>query len=141
MSVSLRLEKSSRTFVINGQPLARGGEAAIYEVPDQPGLVAKVYYQPTAEHADKVAAMIAAPPTDPMAGRGHVSIAWPVDRLLEVATPRFLGFVMPRVDQVRPVLEFYNPASRLQMCPLFHFGYLLRTARNLAGAVRALHDR
>jgi hypothetical protein len=141
MSTSLRLEKGARTFVINGQPLARGGEAAIYQVPDQPALVAKVYYQPTAEHADKVAAMIAAPPTDPMAGRGHVSIAWPVDRLLEAGTPRFVGFVMPRVDQVRPILEFYNPASRLQVCPLFHFGYLLRTARNLAAAVRALHER
>jgi hypothetical protein len=137
----LRLERGARTFEINGQLLARGGEAAIYHVPDQPTLVAKVYYQPTIEHADKVAAMLAAPPTDPMAGRGHVSIAWPVDRLLETATPRCVGFVMPRVDKVRPVLEFYNPASRLQVCPLFHFGYLLRTARNLAAAVRALHER
>src|SRR5262249_13731880 len=30
---------------------------------------------------------------------------------------------------------------RLQGCPRFHYGYLMRTARNLAGAVRALHDR
>jgi hypothetical protein len=135
------LEKDARPFHLNSQPLARGGEAAIYEIPHEPGLVAKVYYQPTAAHADKVAAMLAAPPTDPMAGRGHVSIAWPVDRLVECRTPRFLGYVMPRVDRVRSILEFYNPASRLQMCPLFHYGYLLRTARNLAAAVRAIHER
>jgi serine/threonine protein kinase len=127
--------------VLNGQALARGGEAAIYEVPHQPTLVAKVYHQPTPEHADKLAAMIAAPPTDPMAGKGHVSIAWPVDRLLEAATPRFLGYVMPRVDRVQPLIDFYNPGSRLQRCPLFHYGYLLRTARNLAAAVRAIHER
>ncbi len=141
MSLSVRLERGSQTFTLNGQPLARGGEATIYEVPGQPSLVAKVYHQPTADHAAKVAAMIAAPPSDPMAGRGHVSIAWPLDRLLDAAAPRFLGYVMPRVDKVRPILEFYNPASRLELCPLFHYGYLLRTARNLAAAVRAIHER
>src|SRR5262249_24014405 len=35
----------------------------------------------------------------------------------------------------------YNPRSRLRLCPHFHYGYLLRTARNLAAAVRALHER
>ena len=48
---------------------------------------------------------------------------------------------MRRVDKVRRILEFYNPRSRLQTCPLFHYGYLLRTARNLAAAVRAVHER
>src|SRR5689334_12473987 len=111
MSLSVRLERTAQTFQFNGQPLARGGEAAIYELPGQP-LVAKVYHQATADHAAKVAAMIAAPPTDPMAGRGHVSIAWPLERLLDAAAPRFVGYVMPRVDRVKPILEFYNPASR-----------------------------
>ncbi len=136
----LRLEKEGGSFLLTSQPLARGGEAGIYEVPQRPRLVAKVYHQATAEHAAKVAAMIAAPPADPMAGTGHVSIAWPTDRLLDAAG-RFLGYVMPRVDKVRPIVDFYHPQSRLQLCPLFHFGYLLRTARNLAAAVRAVHER
>jgi serine/threonine protein kinase len=139
--MQLRLERSSLTLLLNGQPLARGGEATIYEVPRQPTLLAKVYHQPTQEHADKVAAMIAAPPTDPMAATGHVSIAWPLDRLLEASSPRFCGYIMRRVDKVQPIFEFYNPRSRLRFCPLFHFGYLLRTARNVAAAVRAIHER
>ncbi|HYT90085.1 MAG TPA: hypothetical protein VEL76_15365 [Gemmataceae bacterium] len=141
MTLTLRLERGAHTFLLEGQPLARGGEAAIYVLPHQPTLVAKVYHEPTAAHAAKVAAMIAAPPADPMAGRGHVSIAWPLDRLLEAGGSRFLGYVMPRVDRVWPILEFYNPGARLRLCPLFHYGYLLRTACNLAAAVRALHER
>jgi hypothetical protein len=138
----VRCERSGATFLLTGTPLARGGEAAVYAVPQQPGLVAKVYHQPTAEHAAKLEAMLANPPTDPMAARGAISVAWPVDRLLHAGDLRLcLGYVMPRVEQVRPVFEFYNPRTRLQACPLFHHGYLLRTARNLAAAVRAVHER
>jgi hypothetical protein len=111
-------------------------------VPGQPGLVAKVYHQPTAGHVAKLEAMLANPPADPMTARGGISIAWPVDRLWTVDEPaRCLGYLMPRVDQARPLFDVYNPGTRLQVCPLFHHGYLLRTARNLAAAVRAVHER
>src|SRR5262249_20945180 len=85
---------------------------------------------------------IAAPPADPMYGTGHASIAWPVERLLGVDGPRdVVGYLMPRVARALPVYEVYNPRSRLRLSPLFHQGYLLRTARNLAAAVAALHER
>ena len=45
----------------------------------------------------------------------------------------------PVVDEI--LFDVYNPGTRLQVCPLFHHGYLLRTARNLAAAVRAVHER
>src|SRR5205823_523526 len=47
----------------------------------------------------------------------------------------------PRVQRALPIFEFYNPKSRLQLCPLFHFGYLLHTTRNLCAAVHAIHER
>src|SRR5262245_23173348 len=135
-------ESDGRVLPVGGQPLAAGGEAVVYELPDLPDLVAKVYHRPAAEHAAKLAAMLAAPPADPMAGSGHVSIAWPADRLLAADGSRtVIGCLLPRVDGALPAFEFYNPRSRLRLCPLFHYGYLLRTARNLAAAVRALHDR
>jgi DNA-binding helix-hairpin-helix protein with protein kinase domain len=138
----VRLEKDAQTIVLAGPPLARGGEATIYELPQRPTLVAKVYHQPAARHAEKLAAMLAAPPADPMAGKGHVSIAWPTDRLLKGdAGQDCVGFVMPLVDRAVPVLEFFNPQARLRQCPGFHYGYLLRTARNLAAAVRAVHEK
>jgi hypothetical protein len=113
----------------------------VHELPERPGLVAKVYHQPTPEHADKLAAMLGTPPADPMADSGHASIAWPVDRLLAADDGVFVGYAMPRVELARPVFEVYNPRCRLQACPGFHYGYLLRTARNLAAAARAVHER
>lgn len=144
----VRLETTAQEIELSGAPLGSGGEAAIYVLPDTPFQVAKLYHRPKPEHADKLQAMLAAPPLDPMAGTGHNSIAWPTDRLLAVEPlPKgveagaVVGYVMPRVDKVRLIQEFYNPKSRLQVCPLFHYGYLLRTARNLAAAIRALHER
>jgi hypothetical protein len=135
------LEHDPHTPPLQCLALVRGGEATVYELPERPGLVAKVYHCPTPEHADKLAAMLATPPADPMAGSGHASIAWPVDRLLAAGDQAFLGYAMPRVEQARPVFEVYNPRSRLQACPRFHYGYLLRTARNLSAAARAVHER
>lgn len=129
-------------FEVAGAPLGTGGEANVFAVPGQPGVVAKVYHKPTAEHAEKLTAMLAAPPDDPMAKSGHASIAWPTARLVTADDAgRFAGFLMPRIDQARHVNEYYIPKSRQQQCPLFHYGYLMRTARNLAAAVRAVHDR
>src|SRR5687767_11615006 len=105
-------EGSAREIVLDGPPLGGGGEANIFALPHQPALVAKVYHQPTPEHADKLAAMLAAPPADPMAGSGHASIAWPVERLWAAeGLPRVVGYLMPRVHQARLLYEFYNPKA------------------------------
>jgi hypothetical protein len=143
MRVQLEKEAALESAVLELEStfLFKGGEAAIYALPGRDALVAKVYHKPIAQRAEKLAAMIAAPPVDPMAAHGHASIAWPLDRLLAADDRRFVGFVMPRVHNARPIFEFYNPRARLKQCPLFHYGYLVRTARNLAAAVRALHER
>lgn len=120
--------------------LAAGGEARIFVHPENPLEVVKVWHQPTAERARKLEAMLANPPSDPMAGQGHVAIAWPTD-LVCLPPRRTVGFVMPRVQGVRPIIDFFNPKSRLQASPLFNWFYLHRTARNLATALRALHER
>jgi WD40 repeat protein len=138
----LRQPETSQEFELEAAPLGTGGEANVYAIPGQSAIVAKVYHKPTAEHAEKLQAMLAAPPDDPMAKSGHASIAWPSARLVRGDEDgRFAGFLMPRIDQARHLNEYYIPKSRQQQCPLFHYGYLMRTARNLAAAVRAVHDR
>src|SRR5580704_1291221 len=98
----VRLEKDGVTIPLDGEPLARGGEAVVWPLPDHPTLLAKVYHDPTPEQADKLAAMIANPPDDPTAKQGHTSIAWPTQRLFDAdAEGRCVGFVMSRVDKVR----------------------------------------
>jgi DNA-binding helix-hairpin-helix protein with protein kinase domain len=120
--------------------LGRGGEACVYAVPSDNNLVAKIYHKPTTAHADKLQAMLANPPENPTASLGHISIAWPED-LLRTADGKnsILGFLMPRIEGMRPIIDFYNPRTRRQHCPLFNYQYLLRTARNLAAAFAALH--
>ncbi|MDZ8049851.1 MAG: tetratricopeptide repeat protein [Aulosira sp. ZfuVER01] len=121
--------------------LGRGGEACIYAVPSQSNLVAKVYHKPTVAHAYKLQAMLANPPENPTASLGHISIAWPLDLLRAVdGSDRIIGFLMPRIRGMRPIIDFYNPRTRRQHCPLFNYQYLLRTARNLAAAFAALHN-
>jgi DNA-binding helix-hairpin-helix protein with protein kinase domain len=115
-----------------------GGEAEVFEVAERPGMVCKRYRQPTRERAEKLQVMVASPPSGTTAG-GHVSIAWPVE--LVVDRGDVTGFLMPRIDAKRaiPVFQVYNPATRLQLAPGFTWRYLLRTARNVAAIVDSLH--
>ncbi len=140
--MQLKLEKGGATIMLADDPFAHGGEANLYTVPGVENLIAKVYHRPTQDRTDKLRVMIANPPSDPMSGTGTPSIAWPIDRLVDLDNPtQCLGYVMPRAVNPRTVFEFYNPRTRRQQCPLFHYRYLVRTARNLASAFRALHER
>ncbi len=122
--------------------LGRGGEACVYTVPTDTDLVAKIYHKPTEEHARKLEVMLAHPPENPTAALGHISIAWPQEILrASDSSDRAIGFLMPRIRGMRPIIDFYNPRTRRQHCPLFSYQYLLRTARNLAAAFAALHAR
>lgn len=120
--------------------LGRGGEACIYAVPSDGNLVAKVYHKPTVAHAHKLRAMLINPPENPTASLGHISIAWPQDVILTSdGSDRIVGFLMPRIRGMRPIIDFYNPRTRREHCPSFNYQYLLRTARNLAAAFASLH--
>ncbi|BAZ41171.1 TPR repeat-containing protein [Calothrix sp. NIES-4101] len=122
--------------------LGRGGEACVYTVPTDTNLVAKIYHKPTEEQARKLKVMLAHPPENPTAALDHISIAWPQEILrASDGSDRAVGFLMPRIRGMRPIIDFYNPRTRRQHCPLFSYQYLLRTARNLAAAFAALHAR
>jgi DNA-binding helix-hairpin-helix protein with protein kinase domain len=122
--------------------LGVGGEARIYAVADAPDLAAKMYHRPGKDHAAKLTAMLANRPEDPLATQGHVSIAWPTELLVAGdGTGRVLGFLMPRVVGMNPIIDFYHPRTRRRKHPLFNHRYLLRTARNLAACVSAIHAR
>ena len=133
-------EGSDVALTLAERPLGRGGEALIFAVEGDPYSVAKIYLRPTPERASKLVAMLVAPPVDPMAKAGHTSITWPTARLVN-GEGQFVGYLMPRIENARLIVEFYTPRTRLQHCPKFHYAYLLRTARNLATAVGALHER
>jgi WD40 repeat protein len=135
------LEQRGQTIMlIEAQALGSGGQARVFPVEAHPEWAAKVYHKADFRHAAKLAVMVANPPEDPMAARGHASIAWPLDLLVDSAGT-VVGFLMPRVNGTRPIIDYFNPKTRRQACPGFNYFYLLRTARNLAAALHAVHSR
>ena len=139
----MRLQRAS-----SGRPLSFsrasaltcGGEGCIYPVPQDFSLLAKIYHEPNQERARKLTCMVAHPLDDPMASHGHVSVAWPIDLLRDVdRRGQVVGFLMRRVSDLIPIVNFYNPGGRRQSCPLFSWYYLHQTARNLAAAFVAVH--
>jgi len=139
--VRVRTERTGKIFDLH-EPFRSGGEGAIYEVPHYPNLVAKVYHaqRRTSERIAKLQIMVAHPPVNPTEHLNHPSIAWPTELLRDIATNQLVGFVMPRVRQMLPLSEVYNPRARRRQLPLFNYRYLVRTARNLCAAVQAVHQ-
>jgi len=141
----MQLQRSSNGQLVRlsaSSTLGVGGEARIFAIEGAAHLAAKVYHRPAQAHEAKLGAMLANPPSDPMAGQNLVSIAWPIDLLLTPDGSRcVMGFLMPRVREMYPIIDFYHPKTRRQKHPLFNYRYLLRTARNLVGCVNALHAR
>ncbi|HEY1351788.1 MAG TPA: hypothetical protein VGF67_19375 [Ktedonobacteraceae bacterium] len=125
-----------------GERLSAGGEGTIYRVVGEPGLVAKLYHAYSPEREAKLARMLASPPGDPARRQGHISIAWPTERLFDRAG-RCVGFLMPFIDTTLcyPLLRLYNPKDRRDVLPGFTWRYLVRVARNLASVLRVLHRK
>jgi hypothetical protein len=117
-----------------GPELGKGGEACIYHVASEPGLVAKIYHpgKNTDDRHDKIMAMLARPPY------GTTGLAWPTDVLYHGRD--FAGYLMPKVEQQYTLLMVYNPIVRAQKCRGFNYKYLLHTARNLWIAAQNVHQ-
>lgn len=113
--------------------IKQGGEGSIHPVSGEPGIVAKVFAQPTRERSEKLRAMLDNPPI--VAGNAPVVIAWPQDRLLNRAG-ECVGYVMPFVRDKEPLFTVSHPGTRPKWAE--HL-CLLRAAKNIALAVSAFH--
>lgn len=119
--------------------VGRGGEATIYRVANRAGQVAKLYHTPlTSEYAQKLIWMQQNPPEETHRDEGHHSIAWPLE-LLYGEDQALSGYLMPFIGGTVKIFAVINPTLRRKTG--FDWRYLLRTARNLAAAVRSLHER
>jgi serine/threonine protein kinase len=132
---------SSRRTVRLGEVIGRGGEATIYKVDGQSGMLAKIYVNmPSSDYARKLLWMRDHPPNDPTAAQQHASLAWPLDLLFSPGG-QLAGYLMPYIERAVTLLDVFNPRQRTQVLPEFNRRYLHRAARNLAAAMGALHAR
>ncbi|MGY3487958.1 DNA-binding helix-hairpin-helix protein with protein kinase domain [Bradyrhizobium sp. USDA 4011] len=118
-----------------GKLLGRGGEGAVFEIVGEPDLAAKIYHPDKArERQQKIVAMAASGIQTQVP-----NAAFPLAPLYE-GTGTFAGFTMRRVGKQKPVHELYSPASRRNEFPNADYRLLVRTAKNIARAVAAVHS-
>jgi DNA-binding helix-hairpin-helix protein with protein kinase domain len=108
--MQVRRKSTGQIITLNvAGEFGKGGEARVFPVYGDDKVVAKIYYHPDYKRLRKLHAMLTNPPEDPTKASGRVSIAWPVEILF---TPNgkedFLGFVMPPVTGLRPLIVLQN---------------------------------
>lgn len=118
-----------------GGLLGRGGEAAAYDVVDDPALAAKIYHHsPPAEKLRKLEAMVSVG----NAGLREIA-AWPIGVLAASRGGRPVGVLMPKVVGSVPLHVLCSPKSRKHQFPEANWRFLIRTASNLARAFERVH--
>ena len=136
-----------RTPLTLGRRLGAGREGEVHQVTNRPGKAVKLISPANpdaAATAAKLEIMVKNPP--PATATRAYRIAWPT-ALVARETPGgpTTGYLMPVLDPAvyRPVGAYFNPARRRGLTDQRKRGYsylnLLAIARNLAGAVAALH--
>lgn len=143
-TLKVKTHNSGVDYVLDsGLCIGAGSEGEIYQVPGDDSRVIKIYKRNAIDSArvDKLAAMVADPPTDPMRTKGHASIAWPEDLVISPAEGKVCGFVMPRLGDSLPLSHFYDLKFRRAHLPFINYRSLCRIGLNLASAVWAIHDK
>src|SRR5262249_31752220 len=119
----MRLQRLSDGESVHLDPASRlsaGGFGRVFGVVGDRTLAAKVYNKSGDADARKLKAMIALGPSALQSSPGHCSLAWPIDLLAAVDDDhRIVGFLMPRVAGMRPIADFFDPATRDRLCPHF----------------------
>jgi DNA-binding helix-hairpin-helix protein with protein kinase domain len=117
-----------------GRKLGQGGEGSIYELTDQPDLVAKIFHAPLAPlRAEKIRAMVAS--RNPALDR---LTAWPIE-LLSLPSGEPVGLTMPKVIGYRDIHQLYSPKSRRAAFPSADWRFLVRVSANVARAFATVH--
>ena len=119
-------------------PRYQGGEAILYELPDLPGQLAKIYRNPTEKRQEKAQAMMANPPPTTSVGGGYAQIVWPQGLIWKDSTRQdFLGIEIPLVPGMHPLNTLWPGGTSARSAS---FGDLVFAARNIAWGVATLHD-
>jgi DNA-binding helix-hairpin-helix protein with protein kinase domain len=120
-----------------GRELGRGGEAAVFAVEGDNGLVGKIYHrQPDVEKTEKLTRMVAL-----QNERILKLAAWPVGTLRSRKGNTVAGILMRNVGGFKDIHLLYNPKSRVrEFPPKANWSFLLHTAGNVARAFSVIHE-
>ena len=136
--IYLSCEKTGEPIELQPK-IAKGGEAEIYTT-NKDACLAKIYTTISPEQIEKLRFMVNHPPVDPTLTKGHISIAWPQDLLID-SQGKCVGFLMPAIKGSRTLINVYNSATRKKKAPGFNWLYLHTTALNITSILQALHTK
>jgi DNA-binding helix-hairpin-helix protein with protein kinase domain len=131
------IDESGRPIRL-GHELGKGGEGAVFELQDQPGLAAKLYFDPgiARKRGPKITAMAAA-----SNDRLRNWTAWPAQPIRVAQSGGYAaGFTMPLISDRKPAFNLYLPKLRLREFPNASWPLLIRAARNTARAFAIVHE-
>lgn len=137
---------NKKTKLYLGNEIKSGGEGKILETitdwEDSKEFVAKIYHKEMDEEKiKKLKIMVDNPPRDPMSSKGGVSIAWPIDLILDVEDNKIIGFLMPKICKCLTLVNVYSRKYRVQKAPLIDWRWLHVIAQNVASIVDAIHSK
>ena len=133
------IRHSNNQTITLTKEIADSGEGKVWHT-NLNGYLAKIYHDPTPARIKKLKVMLANPPTDPMLSHNHVSIAWVTD-LLQDSNSKYVGFIMPAIENSKPLSSICNPRLRKRNAPGFNWYYLHVTALNTAWIIQAIHHK
>jgi DNA-binding helix-hairpin-helix protein with protein kinase domain len=136
-TTSITLFDSISNPVPLGKQLGRGGEGSVYEVENDPALVAKVYHK-TPLSVEQVAKLHA------LAYCWSSSLeaisAWPRSMLFDPIRKKPCGLLMTKLVSARPLHELYGTTNRRRHFPDVGWHHLVLAARNTAAAFQTMHS-
>jgi DNA-binding helix-hairpin-helix protein with protein kinase domain len=124
---------SGKTYTLEDNPFAGGGEGKIFSVRGDQGIVAKIYHDHlrTDARGKKLALMMKAPPE----AEYIKYFTWPQDVLYE--NNKFVGYVMQRLHGNKRLNEMYSYDKRQGLT----WKFCLAITKNLASLVNNVHKR
>ncbi len=129
-------DQSGNEVRLATKPFAIGGEGEVFDVLNNPDVVAKLYNKlQSRERCDKLRAMakLCSPDLLKIA-------AWPTATLNAGDPAAIDGILMPRIADFLEIHHLYSVAQRKKDFPEADWGFLLHTARNCAIAFESVHS-
>ncbi len=131
-------------YRLSANPLASGGEGAVYAIENCTPSVAKIYHPQKLQNSGemlerKLQTMVQEVPVQPIVD-GFLKVAWPQDVLYDKTTGQFVGFVMPKLDSSLKIYQIEQDENhRLKLFPHYTWKYAVQYAYNLSWVVWYLH--
>ena len=127
-----------------GQKIKGGGEGTVYSIVGHSNLVAKVYKAERLSDSslmkqteEKILAMLSMN-FDPRID-GKLIVAWPTDALYD-SSGSFLGYVMPKIENMKSLIWAMRPSDRNALWPKgYRWRNSIAIAFNLSCVIEKLH--